>query len=71
MQAAFPVKEQAAALFVDMPCLHGIARAALSGMGMDPQAHAKAIAAVTAEDVARVAKAISYHSEFLLKGVSR
>ena len=33
MQAVFRMKEYAAALFVDMPCLHGIAQAAVNGMG--------------------------------------
>ena len=33
MQAGFRMKEHAAALFADMPCLHGIAQAAVNGMG--------------------------------------
>lgn len=44
---------------------------ALSGLGMDPKAHAAAIGAVTGEDVARAAGTLSYHSSFLLKGVNR
>ena len=44
------------------------ATAALSGLTKDPKTHARAISAVTVEDVVRVAKSVSYHSSFLLKG---
>ena len=47
------------------------ATAALSGLGMDPQAHIEAIAAVTGADVARAARTLSYHSSFLLKGAGQ
>ena len=47
------------------------ANTALSGLTREPQAHARAISAVTAEDVVRVAKSISYHSSFLLKGAGQ
>ena len=43
------------------------ATAALSGQGMDPQAHGAAIAAVTGADVARVARTLCYHSSYVLK----
>ena len=33
MLAAFPMRKGAETLFTDMPCLHGIAQAALTGMG--------------------------------------
>ena len=42
------------------------ATAALSGLGTELQAHAAVIAAVTAEDVARAAGTLSYHSSFIL-----
>lgn len=41
---------------------------ALSGLAIDPKTHASAIEAVTAEDVARVAETLTYHSSFILKG---
>ncbi len=47
------------------------ATAALSGLTMGPQAHAQAISAVTGEDVARVARTLTYHSSFLLKGAGQ
>ena len=45
------------------------ATAALSGQSMDLQAYAADVAAVTVRDVARVAKTLTYHSSFVLKGV--
>ena len=42
------------------------ATAALSGLGMDLEAHAQAVAAVTVADVARAARTLSYHSSFIL-----
>ena len=42
------------------------ATAALSGLGMELEAHAKAVAAVTVADVARAARTLSYHSSFIL-----
>ena len=42
------------------------ATAALSGLGMDLEAYAKAVAAVTVADVARAARTLSYHSSFIL-----
>ena len=42
--------------------------AALSGLDMEPEAYAQAIAKVTVADVTRVARTLSYHSSFLLKG---
>ena len=47
------------------------ATAALSGLTRGPEAHARAISAVTVEDVVRVAKSVSYHSSFLLKGAGQ
>ena len=47
------------------------ATAALSGQGMDPQAHGAAIAAVTGADVARVARTLCYHSSYVLKGAGQ
>lgn len=47
------------------------ATAALSGLNMEPQAYADAIAAVRAEDVAQAAGTLSYHSSFLLKGACK
>ena len=47
------------------------ATAALSGLTKDPETHAQAIRAVTVEDVVRVAKSVSYHSSFLLKGAGQ
>lgn len=45
--------------------------AALSGTTMDLKQYAKAVEAVTAGDVARVAGTLSCHSSFLLKGAGR
>ena len=42
------------------------ATAALSGLGMDLEAHEKVVAAVTVADVARAARTLSYHSSFIL-----
>ena len=47
------------------------ATATLSGQDADPEAHSRAIEKVTAEDVARVAKTLLYHSSFVLKGVGQ
>ena len=47
------------------------ATAALSGLGMAPEEHAAAIAAVTGADVARVARTLSYHSSYVLKGAGQ
>lgn len=43
------------------------ATAALSGLGMDPEAHAAAVAAVTGADLANAARTLSYHSSYVLK----
>lgn len=40
----------------------------LSGLAWSPKAYADAVAAVTAEDVAEVAKTLRYHSSFCLRG---
>ena len=45
--------------------------ASLSGATMDLKAYAEAVATVTTEDVSRVAKMLTYHSSFLLKGVDQ
>ena len=45
--------------------------AALSGMGMDPKTYGEKVSAVTAQDVARVAKTLCYHSSFVLKGAAQ
>ena len=45
------------------------ATATLSGQNADPEAHSRAIGKVTAQDVARVAKTLIYHSSFVLKGM--
>lgn len=42
--------------------------AALSGLDMDPKTYGEKISAVTVQDVARVARTLSYHSSFVLKG---
>ena len=47
------------------------ATAALSGLTKGPEAHARAISAVTVADVVRVAKSVSYHSSFVLKAFPR
>ena len=47
------------------------ATAALSGLGMDLEAHAQAVAAVTVADVARAARTLSYHSSYVLKGAGK
>ena len=47
------------------------ATAALSGLGMDPEAHAAAVAAVTGSDAARAARTLSYHSSYVLKGAGQ
>ena len=47
------------------------ATASLSGATMDLKAYAEAVASVTTEDVIRVAKMLTYHSSFLLKGVDQ
>ncbi len=47
------------------------ATAALSGVTMDLKAYAEAVSAVCAEDVAGVAKMLSYHSSFVLKGAGQ
>ena len=47
------------------------ATAALSGVTMDLDAYAKAISAVSEEDVAKVAGSLFYHSSFLLKGAGQ
>ena len=44
---------------------------ALSGLDMEPDAYSKAIAAITAKDVAEVAKSVTYHSSFVLKGAAQ
>jgi predicted Zn-dependent peptidase len=47
------------------------ATATLSGQDADPEAHSRAIGNVTAQDVARVAKTLLYHSSFVLKGAGQ
>ena len=47
------------------------ATAALSGLGMELEAHAQAVAAVTVADVARAARILSYHSSYVLKGAGQ
>ena len=47
------------------------ATATLRGQKADPEAHSRAIEKVTAEDVARVAKTLLYHSSFVLKGAGQ
>ena len=47
------------------------ATATLSGQNADPEAHSRAIGKVTAQDVARVAKTLLYHSSFVLKGAGQ
>lgn len=47
------------------------ATAALSGVTMDLEAYKKAVSAVCVEDVASVAKRLSYHSSFVLKGAGQ
>ena len=47
------------------------ASSALSGAPMDPQAYARAVEAVTKDDVISVANMLTYHSGFLLKGVAQ
>jgi len=47
------------------------ATAALSGLTRGPEAHARAIRAVTVTDVTKVANTLSYHSSFLLKGAGQ
>jgi predicted Zn-dependent peptidase len=42
---------------------------AISGQSKAPKERAAAISAVTVQDVARVAKTLSYHSSFVLKGM--
>ena len=44
------------------------ATAALSGFTIGPKAHAEAIMAVTVQDVADIAKTLTYHSSFFLTG---
>ena len=46
------------------------ATAALSGLAMDPAAYMQAVDAVTAEDVARVARRLQLHTVYFLKGVA-
>lgn len=41
--------------------------AQLSGLKLSPEEYARAVSAVTAEDVARAAKKVEYHSSFILK----
>lgn len=43
------------------------ATAALSGLTMGPKAHTERVAAVTAGDVARAARTLSYHSSYVLR----
>ena len=47
------------------------ATASLSGATMNLPAYAEAVSAVTTEDVIRVAKMLTYHTSFLLKGVAQ
>lgn len=46
------------------------ATAALSGMGMTPQAYMQAVRAVTAEEVAQAARTVQLHSTYFLKGAT-
>ncbi len=46
------------------------ATAALSGLGMTPEAYAAALEAVTREQVAAAARTVALHSSFFLKGVT-
>lgn len=47
------------------------ATAALSGVTLDLKAYAEAVSAVSTENVAKVAKMLTYHSSFVLKGAGQ
>lgn len=47
------------------------ATASLSGLSMTPEVYAEKVRTVTAEDVAKAARTLQYHSSFCLKGVDK